>query len=75
MPRDTKYPPFVANEPVLTSSKKSTPLGAGAGDGEVELSLEQLEAIPAIQEGNNAAAAPKPTFEKNSFLSILIVFY
>jgi hypothetical protein len=75
MPCDTKYPPFAANEPVLTSSKKSIPLGAGAGDGEVELSLEQLEASPAIHAGSNAAAAPNPTLEKKSFLFILIIFF
>ena len=74
MPCDTKNPPFAANEPVLTSSIKSTPDGDGAEDGDVELSLEQLEANPAMQAGTNAAAAPNPTLEKNSFLFILIVF-
>jgi hypothetical protein len=73
MPCDTKKPPFEANEPVLTSSIKFTPEGAGAGDGDVELSLEQLEANPVMQAGTNTAAAPNPTFEKNSFLFILIV--
>ncbi|MFE3871641.1 hypothetical protein ACFX5F_10440 [Flavobacterium sp. ZS1P70] len=65
MPCDTKNPPLEANEPVLTSSIKSTPAGAGAGDGVVELSLEQVEANPAMQAGTNTAAAPNPTLEKN----------
>jgi hypothetical protein len=75
MPCDTKYPPLAANEQVLTSSIKSTPAGAGAGDGAVELSLEQLEANPAMQAGTNTAAAPNATLEKNSFLFISINFY
>ena len=74
IPFVTKKPPFIANEPVLTSSTKSTPVGGKVVVTDEELSLEQLEANPTIQSVSNAAAAPNPTLEKNSFLFLLIIF-
>ncbi|SEF96654.1 hypothetical protein [Flavobacterium urumqiense] len=70
----TKKLPFIANEPVLTSSAKSTPVGGGVVVADKELSLEQLKANPAMRAGSNAAATPNPAIEKNSFLFLLIIF-
>jgi hypothetical protein len=61
----TKKPPLVANGPEDMSIVKSTFVGVVG-----EISFDEQLFRVLIQAGSSSAATPKPTCDKNSFLSI-----
>jgi hypothetical protein len=62
----TKNPPLVANGPEDMSIVKSTFVGVVGAT-----SFDEQPVSVLMQTGNSNAATPKPTCDKNSFLSIM----
>jgi hypothetical protein len=64
----TKNPPLVANGPEDMSIVKSTFVGVVGAT-----SFDEQPVSVLMQAGNRSAATPKPTCDKNSFLSIMLL--